>query len=107
MMNIQKMMKQAQQMQTKMMQLQEEMAQREFEGKAGGGMVVATVSGKGSMVKISIDDSLMAKEEKDMLEDLIVAAFNDAKKRADDAMQESVGALTGGLGLPADFKLPF
>jgi DNA-binding YbaB/EbfC family protein len=107
MMNIQKMMKQAQQMQQKMVQMQEELSAREFEGKAGGGMVTIIVSGKGEMRKASIDDSLLNVEEKEMLEDLIVAAFNDAKAKADATAQDEMSKLTGGMGLPADMKLPF
>jgi nucleoid-associated protein EbfC len=107
MMNIQKMMKQAQQMQQKMVQMQEELGSREFEGKAGGGMVSVIIGGKGDMRKATIDASLMNVDEKEMLEDLIVAAFNDAKAKADATTQEEMSKLTGGMGLPADMKLPF
>ncbi len=106
-MNLQKMMKQAQQMQQKMMDMQEELANQEYEGVAGGGMLKVAVSGKGEMLRVNIDDSLMQVDEKDILEDLMVAAFNDAKKKADNAAQDQMGALTGGMGLPADFKMPF
>ncbi len=107
MMNIQKMMKQAQQMQQKMGQMQEELASREFEGAAGGGLVKAVVSGKGNMVKLHIDASLLVADEKEILEDLVIAAFNDAKNKADSTANDEMGKLAGGLGLPADFKLPF
>jgi hypothetical protein len=107
MMNIQKMMKQAQQMQQKMMDMQAQMEQREFEGKSGGGMVSITINGKGVMLKASIDESLFNKDEKDMLEDLIVAAFNDAKGKADSESQNELSSLTSGMGLPANFKMPF
>lgn len=107
MMNIQKMMKQAQQMQQKMVEMQAQMEQREYLGKAGGGMVQITVNGKGTMLKASVDDSLLNKEEKEMLEDLIVAAFNDAKSKADSESQNEMSSLTNGMGLPADFKMPF
>ena len=107
MMNIQKMMKQAQQMQQKMAEMQAQMEQREFVGKAGGGMVEITVNGKGTMLKAAIDDSLLNKDEKDMLEDLIVAAFNDAKNKVDSESQNELSSLTSGLGLPANFKMPF
>lgn len=107
MMNIQKMMKQAQQMQQKMGQMQEELANKEFEGISGGGMVKVTVNGKGSMLKLSLDDSLIVIDEKEMLEDLIIAAFNDAKNKSDSTAQDEMSKLTGGLGLPADMKLPF
>jgi DNA-binding protein YbaB len=65
------------------------------------------VSGKGALNNVSIDDSLMNADEKDMLEDLLVAAFTDAKKKADETAQTEMGDLAGGMGLPADFKLPF
>jgi DNA-binding YbaB/EbfC family protein len=106
-MNIQKMMKQAQAMQAKMGELQARMELMEFEGQAGSGMVKAVVTGKGIAKKISIDDSLIDKTEKDMLEDLVVAAFNDAKHKSDSAMSSEMSAVTSGLALPAGMKLPF
>ncbi len=106
-MNLQKMMKQAQQMQEKMQQMQTEMEEKEFEGKSGGGMVTVTLTGKGLMKKIALDESLIDKEEKEMFEDLIVAAHNDAKQKAEDAMSDAMSDLTGGLNLPAGMKLPF
>jgi DNA-binding YbaB/EbfC family protein len=107
MMNIQKMMKQAQQMQQKMMQMQDELGAKEYEGNSGGGLVKVTVNGKGVMLKANIDGSLMVADEKEILEDLIVAAYNDAKNKADSAAGEEMNKLTGGMGLPADFKMPF
>ncbi len=107
MMNIQKMMKQAQQMQTKMQQMQEELEQKEYEGSAGGGLAKVVVSGKGAMKKLELDDSLIDVEEKEVLEDLIVAAFNDAKTKAEDATADEMGKLTSGMNLPAGMKLPF
>lgn len=106
-MNIQKMMKQAQQMQQKMMQMQDELGAKEYEGNSGGGLVKVTVNGKGVMLKANIDGSLMVADEKEILEDLIVAAYNDAKNKADSAAGEEMNKLTGGMGLPADFKMPF
>lgn len=106
-MNIQKMMKQAQQMQQKITDLQNDLEKREVEGAAGGGMVKITLSGKGAMVKLSLDDSLIEKSEKEMLEDLIIAAHNDAKKKVEDMFSEEMGKVTSGLGLPAGMKLPF
>jgi DNA-binding YbaB/EbfC family protein len=106
-MNIQKMMKQAQEMQKKLQQQQEEMQVREFEGASGGGMAKVTINGKGQMLKLQLDDSLIDVEEKEMLEDLIVAAFNDAKHKADEAMSDSMSDITGGLQLPPGMKLPF
>ncbi len=106
-MNIQKMMKQAQEMQSKMQQMQEELEAKTYEGAAGGGMAKVTINGKGLMQKLSLDDSLIDVEEKEMLEDLIVAAYNDAKAKAEDATADERGKLTGGLNLPAGMKLPF
>lgn len=106
-MNIQKMMKQAQEMQNKLQNMQAEMEEKEFEGTSGGGMVNVTLTGKGMLTKLNIDDSLVDPEDKDMLEDLIIAAHNDAKKKAEDAMADAMADATGGLNLPAGMKLPF
>ena len=106
-MNIQKMMKQAQQMQQKIADMQGELEKKEVEGTAGGGMVNVTLTGKGNMVKISLDDSLISVDEKDMLEDLIVAAHNDAKKKVEDMFNSEMGNIAGDMGLPAGMKLPF
>jgi len=106
-MNIQKMMKQAQQMQQKITDLQTELEQREVEGMAGGGMVKLTLSGKNTLLKLSLDDSLLDKDEKEMLEDLIIAAHNDAKKKVEDMFADEMGKVTSGMGLPAGMKLPF
>ena len=106
-MNIQKMMKQAQQMQQKIQDLQAEAETKEFEGTSGGGMVKATMNGKGVALKLSVDASLVDAEEKDMMEDLIIAAFNDAKARSEQAMEEEMATVTGSMGLPSGMKLPF
>jgi DNA-binding YbaB/EbfC family protein len=106
-MNIQKMMKQAQEMQNKIGEMQAELETRETEGTAGGGMVKVTLNGKGNMLKLSIDDSLVDKDEKDVLEDLIIAAFNDAKAKVEETFNEEMGKVAGGMGLPKDFKMPF
>ena len=106
-MNIQKMMKQAQEMQAKLGAMQTEMEAKEFEGQAGGGAVKITLTGKGAMTRIQLDASLMNPDEKDMLEDLIMAAHRDAKDKGDAALNEAMGSLTGGLKLPAGMKLPF
>ena len=79
----------------------------EVEGAAGGGLVKVTASAKGRIIGISIDDSLMVASEKQMLEDLIVAAFNDAKAKADTASSAEMAKMTSGLPLPPGFKLPF
>jgi DNA-binding YbaB/EbfC family protein len=106
-MNIQKMMKQAQEMQAKLGAMQAEMEQREFEGQTGGGAVKITLTGKGKMTKIALDATLMNADEKDMLEDLIMAAHHDAKDKADSALNDAMGSLTGGIKLPPGMKLPF
>lgn len=106
-MNIQKMMKQAQEMQAKLGTMQAEMEAREFEGAAGGGAVKITLTGKGKMTKIALEPTLLNPEEKDMLEDLIMLAHKDAKDKADTALNDAMGSITGGLNLPAGMKLPF
>ena len=98
-------MRQAQDMQKKMQQAQEELANVAFEGSAGGGMVKATLTGDGVAKNLSIDESLMDKSEKDILEDLVVAAFNDAKSKVDAGSSDSMKSVTGGMNLPAGFKL--
>ena len=101
------MIKQAQEMQKKMKELQEGLANLEVEGSSGGGLVKITVTGKGDVKKIKIDPSLMKPEESEILEDLIVAAFNEAKKKSEEASAEEMKKLTGGLNLPPGFKMPF
>lgn len=106
-MNIQKMLKQAQEMQAKLGGMQAEMEAREFEGVAASGAVKITLTGKGKMTKIALDASLLNADEKEMLEDLIMVAHKDAKDKADAALNDAMGALTGGLNLPPGMKLPF
>ena len=106
-MNIQKMMKQAQDMQNKIGALQAKVESEEMDGAAGGGMVTLRINGKHDLLKINIDASLLKVEEKEMLEDLIVAAFNDAKNKMDESTTSQMSALTGRLNLPAGMKLPF
>tara|TARA_B100001123_G_C15228459_1_gene994135 strand:- start:733 stop:1053 length:321 start_codon:yes stop_codon:yes gene_type:complete len=106
-MNIGNMMKQAQQLQKKMAEVQEKLNSIEVEGTSGGGMVKVFASAKGDIKRISIDDSLMKKEEKEITEDLIVAAINDAKEKGEIAAQEEMKQVTGGLPLPPGIKLPF
>lgn len=106
-MNIQKMMKQAQEMQNKLTQMQEEMETRSYDGASGGGAVKLTLTGKGKLTSIAIDASLMTADDKEVLEDLIVAAHNDAKTKADSDASQSMSQLTGGMKLPAGLKLPF
>jgi hypothetical protein len=106
-MDIMKMMKQAKQMQERMGSLQEEIAELTVEGSAGGGMVSVTLSGKGEMKGLKIDPSLAKAEEVEILEDLILAAHQDAKSKAEALLQEKTQEMMGGLGLPAGFKMPF
>jgi DNA-binding YbaB/EbfC family protein len=99
------MMKQVGQMQTRLKEMQEELARAEIEGQSGGGLVRATVDGKGELKRVQIDPSLMKSDEVEILEDLIVAAAADARAKADSAMQAKMADLTGGLPLPPGLKL--
>jgi nucleoid-associated protein EbfC len=103
--NFAEMMKQAQQLQGRMADIQAELERTLIEGRSGGGMVVVTLSGKGDMTGLKIDPSLLKPEEAEILEDLIVAANNDAKTKVEEAMKEKMKSLTGGLPLPAGLKL--
>jgi nucleoid-associated protein EbfC len=105
--NLSQMLKQAQEMQSKMAEMQTALEQIEVTGEAGAGLVSVTVSGKGEVKKIKIDPKLADPNEVEVLEDLIVAAAKDAKTKADAQMAEQMSKLTGGLSLPPGFKLPF
>ena len=105
--NLGQMMKQAQQMQTKMAELQARLGEMEVGGQSGGGMVQATLTGKGELRRIKIDPALAKSDEVEVLEDLVVAAVNDARQRADAMVAEEMSKLTGGLQLPPGLKLPF
>ena len=105
--NIGNMLKQAQEMQTKMAEVQERLAAMEVDGTAGAGLVTVTMSGKHDIKKVKLDPSLIEPGEAEVLEDLIVAAANDAKAKVDEAMQEEMTKLTGGMQLPPGMKLPF
>ncbi len=105
--NLGNLMKQAQQMQAKMGEMQAKMAEMEVTGAAAGGMLLVTLNGKLEVKKVKIDKSLVDPNDVEVLEDLILAAFNDAKGKAEAGMQEEMAKLTGGLNLPAGFKLPF
>ena len=107
MVNFGNMMKQAQQLQKKMNEAQEKLNEIEVEGTSGGGLVKVVATAKGVIKRISIDDSLLKSNEKEILEDLIVAAINDAKQKGENAAQEEMKSLTGGLPLPPGMKLPF
>lgn len=106
-MNLQKMMKQAQEMQSKMMAMQAQLEESESEGSSGGGAVKLVISGKKMMKKITIDESLLVPAEKEVLEDLIVAAFNDASNKVDSIANQQMSQMTAGMGLPPGMKLPF
>lgn len=99
-------MKQAQKMQDKLQQAQEELASLEVQGEAGGGMVRISMTGRNEVKKIQIDENLIT-DDRDMLEDVIVAAFNDALRKVEQTVQEKYAGMTGGLGLPPGIKLPF
>jgi hypothetical protein len=105
--NLGNLMKQAQQMQAKMAEMQEKLGAMEIAGAAGGGMVNATVNGKGEVKRIKIDKSIVDPNDVEMLEDLIVAAINDARGKVEAHAAAEMEKLTGGLGLPGGFKLPF
>ena len=105
--NLSQMLKQAQEMQSKMAEMQTALADLEVTGQSGGGFVTVTVNGKGELKQVKIDPKLADPNEVAVLEDLIVAAAKDAKSKADAQVQEQMAKLTGGLQLPAGFKLPF
>jgi DNA-binding YbaB/EbfC family protein len=104
-MNIMKMMKQAQELQGKMQQMQEELASLQVEGQSGGGLVKVTLNGKMEARAIKIDPSLLKPEDAEVVEDLLLAAFQDAKGKAEAAMQQKMQEVTGGLPLPPGLKL--
>ena len=99
-------MKQAQQMQENMKRMQEQLATVEVEGRSGAGMVKVVMTCRHDVRRVTIDASLL-KDDKDMLEDLVAAAFNDAVRRVEATIQEKMGGMTSGLGLPPGFKMPF
>jgi nucleoid-associated protein EbfC len=99
------MMKQAAQMQSKVQELQAELETIEIEGTAGGGLVKLTLNGKTELKAVSIDPSLIKADEKEIVEDLLVAAHADARRKAEAMMQEKMKSLTGGLSLPPGLKL--
>lgn len=106
MLNIQGIMKQAQMMQKKMEEMQNELAQQEVTGTSGGGMVKVTLNGKFEMKRLELDKSLINAEESDILEDLITAAYNDAKNKVEAMMSDGMKNVTGGMNIPG-LKLPF
>jgi DNA-binding YbaB/EbfC family protein len=105
--NLGNMLKQAQQMQSRMAEMQTRLEATEVEGQAGAGMVKVRLTGKGDLRRITIDPSLMVAEEREVLEDLIVAAHADAKQRVEATMAEEMQKATAGMSLPPGLKLPF
>ena len=105
--NLGQMMKQAQQMQAKMAEMQEGLDSLDISGGSGGGLVSVTLNGKGEMRALKIDPSLVNADDVEMLEDLVAAAFNDAKAKVEARVQEEMAKLTGGLNLPPGMNLPF
>ena len=106
-MNLGKMMKQAQELQTKMAEMQERLAEAEVEGSSGAGMVTAVMNGKNELKRLKIDPSLIDPNDAEVLEDLVIAAINDAKSRVDLHTKEEMSKVTGGLNLPPGMNLPF
>ena len=104
--NMGDMMKKAQKMQEEMQKAQEEIAKAEMTGEAGAGLVKVTMSGRHDVRKVDIDSSLMS-EEKDILEDLLAAAVNDAVRRVEENQKEKMSGMMSGMGLPPGFKMPF
>lgn len=107
MQNINDIMKMAQNVQQQLADAQSKLDEIEVEGAAGGGMVKVRVSAKGRFISINLDPSLLNVGDKEMLEDLIAAAFNDARAKADTASNEQMQKMTAGMPLPPGFKLPF
>lgn len=108
--NLGNMLKQAQQMQARMQEMQSKLEALTVDGAAGGGMVKVTLSGKGDLKRVSIDPSLLAADEREVLEDLLVAAHADAKQKVEATMAEEMQKATAGMNLPnmpGGFKLPF
>lgn len=105
--NLGEMMRKAQEMQSRMTELQEKLGQVEVKGSAGGGMVEVTLSGKAEARGIRIDPSLFQGGDVEVVEDLVVAAFNDAKAKVEALVAEKMSELTGGLQLPPGFQMPF
>jgi hypothetical protein len=105
--NLDELLKMAQDAQAKLLQAQEDLDRVEVEGMSGGGLVRIRASAKGRIISVEVDESLLAPSEKQMVEDLVAAAINDARAKADVAAQEAMRGATGGLQLPPGFKMPF
>ena len=105
--NLGDMMKQVQAMQSRMTDMQAKLEAATVTGQSGGGLVKVTLNGKGAMTALHLDSSLLKEDEKEILEDLIVAAHADAKTKSEALMAEEMKSMTGGLALPPGMKLPF
>jgi DNA-binding YbaB/EbfC family protein len=105
--DISQIMRQAQQMQAKINEAQKKLEAMEVDGSSGGGMVKLRITGKNALVSISIDPSLMVGDEREILEDLIKAAHDDARRKLEDSQNEEMKGLSGGLGILPGFKMPF
>jgi len=105
--NLDEILKMAQNAQNELLKAQNDLDNVEVEGVSGGGMVKVRASAKGRIINVDIDESLLAPSEKQMVEDLVAAAINDARGKADLAAQEAMKKATGGLQLPPGFKMPF
>ena len=101
------MMKQAQDLQKKMAEAQKKVESLEAEGTSGGGLIKIIIDGKNNVKSVKIDDSLISKEDVEILEDLILAAFNDGKEKIQKKISDEMSSITGGLQLPPGFKMPF
>lgn len=105
--NLGKMMKQAQEIQSKMAEMQETLAKAECTGQSGAGLVSVTLNGKGDMLSLKIDPSIFNGDDSEMVEDLIKAAFNEARRKVEAHSQAEMAKITGGMQLPEGFNLPF
>ena len=106
-MNFNNMMKQAQDLQKKMVEAQKKVESLEAEGTSGGGLIKIIVDGKNNVKSVKIDESLILKDDIEILEDLILAAFNDGKEKIQKKISDEMSSITGGLQLPPGFKMPF
>lgn len=106
-MNFNNMMKQAQELQKKMSEAQKKVESLEAEGTSGGGLIKIIIDGKNNVRSVKIDDSLISKDDIEILEDLILAAFNDGKEKIQKKISDEMSSVTGGLQLPPGFKMPF
>ena len=105
--NLDELMKMAQEAQAKLMRAHEDLDKVEVQGASGGGLVKVRASAKGQILGVEIDESLLAPSEKHLLEDLVAAALNDARAKADEAAKHAMSDVTGGLQMPPGFKMPF